>query len=59
MQDAVVFESFIERYQPERRVGRKSVSSIVPKNWEQTRQKYCDPIYRRQLHELVLTPLNA
>ena len=57
MQDAVVFDSFIQQYQVERRAGLNLTSLRVPKYWEQTRKKYCDPSYRRQLHELILVPL--
>ena len=54
MQDAVVFEQFIQQYQGGH--ARIPSSLPVPKHWNQLREPYCDLTYRRHLYGLILNP---
>ena len=61
LQDAHVFGTFLQQYQPGR-LNEKTQGDMVWQNftitqdWETLRQRYTDPTYRRQLHELILSP---
>ena len=71
LQDACVFAQLIEQY-PEKTesVTLRAIASpthaaithlenaaSLTLEWDQLRQHYSSPIYRRQLHELILSPL--
>ena len=70
LQDARVFEQLMSEYQGPSVShnatvkGAETVSTTtqlehsidLPRNWQHLRQRYRDPTYRHQLHELILTP---
>lgn len=70
LQDAYVFDQLMKKYQGKsvsqnrKAIAPKSNFSqahlhdgvSLPEAWEPLRQRYCDPTYRHQLHQLILSP---
>jgi CHAD domain-containing protein len=62
LQDACVFEQLMAQHQgqsPSRNLEAIAQSPTNPPlGWENFRQRYCNSSFRRDLHELILSPLN-